>query len=54
MQNKALSPLKTRASRRWSPADDLVLNTVTAHMQRCAPGPGQLLVTNRLEHPVQQ
>jgi integrase len=54
MQNKVLSPLKTRASRRVVPADDLVLNAVTAHMQRWAPGPGQLLITNRLGRPVQR
>ena len=54
MQNKALSPLKTRASRRVIPVDDLVLNAVTAHMQRWAPGPGQVLITNRLGRPVQR
>ncbi len=54
MQNKVLSPLKTRASTRVVPADDLVLNAVTAHMQRWAPGPGQLLTTNRLGRPVQR
>jgi hypothetical protein len=40
MQNKVLSPLKTRASRRLIPVDDIVLNPVTAHMQRwtrCSP-----------------
>jgi integrase len=54
MQNKVLSPLKTRASRRVILADDLVLNEVTAHMQRWAPGPWQLLITNRLGRPVQR
>jgi integrase len=54
MQNRVLSPLKTRASRRVVPADDLVLNAVTAHMQRWAPGPGRLLITNRLGRPVQR
>ena len=54
MQNRVLSPLKTRASTRVVPADDLVLNAVTAHMQRWAPGPGQLLTTNRLGRPVQR
>ena len=54
MQNKVLSPLKTRASRRVIPLDDLVLNAVTAHMQRWAAGPGQLLITNRLGRPVQR
>ena len=54
MQNKVLSPLKTRASKRVIPIDDLMLNAVTAHMQRWAPGAGQLLVTNRLGRPVQR
>jgi integrase len=54
MQNKVLSPLKTRASKRVVPADDLVLNGVTSHMQRWAPGPGQLVITNRLGRPVQR
>jgi integrase len=54
MQNKVLSPLKTKASTRVVPADDLVVNAVTAHMQRWAPGPGQLLITNRLGRPVQR
>jgi integrase len=54
MQNKVLSPLMTRASRRVIPVDDLVLNAATAHMQRWAPGPGQLLITNRLGRPVQR
>jgi integrase len=54
MQNKILSPLKTRASRRVIPVDDLVLNAITAHMQRWLPGPGRLLITNRLGRPVQR
>jgi integrase len=54
MQNKVLSPLKTRASRRVVPVDDLVLNAVTAHMQRWAPGPWRLLITNRLGRPAQR
>jgi integrase len=54
MQNRALSPLKTRASRRVIPVDDLVLNAVTGHMRRWAPGPGQILITNRLGRPVQR
>jgi integrase len=54
MQNRVLSPLKTRASRRVVPADDLVLNAITAHMQRWAAGPGQLIITNRLGRPVQR
>jgi len=54
MQNRQLSPLKTKASARVIPVDDLVLNAITAHMQRWAPGPHQLLVTNRLGQPVQR
>jgi integrase len=54
MQNKVLSPLKTRASKRVIPVDDLVLNAVTTHMQRWAPGTGQILITNRLGRPVQR
>ena len=54
LQNQVLSPLKTTASRRVIPADDLVLNAVTAHMRRWAPGPGGLLVTNRCARPVQR
>lgn len=54
MQNKVLSPLKTRASRRVIPADDLVLDAITAHIQHWAPGPEQLLITNRLGGAVQR
>jgi integrase len=54
MQNRALSPLKTRASRRVVPVDDLVLNAASAHMRRWQPGPGGVLITNRLGRPVQR
>jgi len=54
MQNRALSALKTRASRRVVPVDDLVLNAVSAHMQRWRTGPGGVLITNRLGRPVQR
>ncbi len=54
MQNKVLSPLKTPASRRVVPADDLVLGAVSAHLQRREPGPGQLIVTTRIGGPVQR
>jgi len=53
-QHGVLSPLKTRASRRVVPVDDLVLNAVTAHIQRWAPGPWQLVVTNRCGRPVRR
>jgi integrase len=54
MQNRALSPLKTAASRHVVPADDTVLGAVTAHLQQWEPGPGGLVVTNRLARPVQR
>jgi integrase len=54
MQNRSLAPLKTRASKRVIPVDDLVLNAITGHMQRWAPGPYRLLITNRLGKPVQR
>jgi hypothetical protein len=54
MQNRALSPLKTRASRRVVPVDDFVLNAASAHMRRWQSGPGGVLITNRLGHPVQR
>jgi integrase len=50
----ALAPLKTRASRRVVPVDDVVLTAVTTHMQQWQPGPGGLLVTNRLGAPVRR
>lgn len=53
-QAPALAPLKTRASRRVVPVDDVVLQAVTGHMQRWQPGPGGLLVTNRLGAPVRR
>lgn len=50
----SLAPLKTRASRRVVPVDDVVLDALTLHMQRWQPGPGGLLVTNRLGGPVRR
>ncbi|MGW6471106.1 tyrosine-type recombinase/integrase [Streptomyces nigra] len=52
MQNGELSPLKTRASRRAVPLDDLVLNKVAAHLQRW-PSQG-LVITNRCGRPVRR
>lgn len=52
LQNRALSPLKTKASRRTVPLDDVILSEITAHMQRFAPGPDQLLITNRCRRSV--
>lgn len=48
MQNRQLSPLKTKASRRVIPADALVLEKVAAHMERWPPGADGVLITNRL------
>lgn len=50
----ALCPLKTRASRRVVPVDDVVLKAVSEHLRGCGPGPGGLLVTNRLGRPVRR
>jgi integrase len=54
MQNRSLSPLKTKASTRVVPVDDLVLTAVTEHMRRWQSGPSELLITNRLGKPVQR
>ncbi|WP_433227341.1 hypothetical protein [Microtetraspora malaysiensis] len=51
MQATQLVPLKTRASRRTVPADDMVLEQLTAHMRRYAPGINEVLVTNRSGRP---
>lgn len=48
-----LSPLKTRASRRVVPVDDVVLNAITNHMQ-LFPTQDGLLVTNRLGKPIRR
>lgn len=39
----AFAPLKTRASRRVVPVDDVVLTAITTHMQQWRPGAGGLL-----------
>ncbi|GLW96550.1 tyrosine-type recombinase/integrase [Microtetraspora sp. NBRC 16547] len=54
MQATKLVPLKTRASRRTVPADDSVLEQITAHMQHYAPGVNEVLVANRSGRPVQR
>jgi integrase len=46
--------LKTKASRRTLPADDFVLQAITAHMQRWQPARVQLIIINRLGGPVQR
>ena len=40
--------LKTQASTRTIPADEWVLNEISAHVQRYGTGPGEVIVTNRL------
>jgi integrase len=58
MQRGVLSPLKSKASRRVVPLDDVVLNAITRHMQHhppvTVPGVGRLLVTNRCRRPVRR
>jgi integrase len=40
--------LKTEASTRTIPADDWVLNEISAHVRRFGTGPGEVIVTNRI------
>jgi hypothetical protein len=54
MQNRQLSPRKTKASMRTVPVDDLVLSKIAAHVQGQRTSSGELLVTNRLGKPVQR
>ncbi|MBG0818205.1 site-specific integrase [Planomonospora sp. ID82291] len=54
VQGGELVELKTRASKRNLPADDLVLTEITAHMQKWDPGPHQLITTNRCGRAVQR
>lgn len=49
---RGLSPLKTRASRRVVPVDDVVLHAVSEHLRRWPTGPADLLVTNRSGRPI--
>ena len=49
-----LSPLKTKASRRVVPVDDVVLQAVAQHVERWPQGPGGLLITNRIGTPVRR
>jgi integrase len=49
-----LCALKTRASRRVVPLDDVVLGALASHRARWAPGPGGLLVTNSRGQPVRR
>jgi integrase len=50
----ALSPLKTRASRRVVPVDDGVLEALSTHLQSWPTGPSGLIVANRLGRPVRR
>ncbi|MBC7551610.1 MAG: site-specific integrase [Cellulomonas sp.] len=49
-----LVPLKTRASRRVVPVDDVVLDALAAHIRKWKPGPYGLLVTSRVGRPVRR
>jgi integrase len=49
-----LSPLKTRASRRIVPIDDVVLEIIAEHIRRWPTTESGLLVTNRLGGPVRR
>ncbi|MFI7044756.1 tyrosine-type recombinase/integrase [Streptosporangium sandarakinum] len=54
VQGGQLVELKTKASKRNLPADDLVLAEITAHMQKWETGPHELITTNRCGRPVQR
>ncbi|MFI6458724.1 tyrosine-type recombinase/integrase, partial [Streptosporangium amethystogenes] len=54
MQRGQLAPLKTKASKRTIPVDDVVLAEITAHMQRFEPGAGDVLIINRCRRPVKR
>jgi integrase len=47
-QRGQLAPLKAPASRRTLPADDWVLNGISAHLQRYGRGPNDVIVTNAI------
>jgi len=48
-QNGQLVELKTDASKRSIPADDMLLEAITNHMQEWPPGPHEVITTNRLK-----
>ncbi len=54
MQRGVLSPLKTKASRRMVPVDDVVLNKLAAHLAQWTPGPDGLVVRNRCRRAVRR
>lgn len=47
-QDGELAPLKTRASTRRLPADDILLQAITEHMRRYPAGPGGVITSNRV------
>jgi integrase len=53
-QKGRLVELKSKASKRSVPADDMLLAEITNHMQEWAPGPGGVIVTNRFKVTVQR
>ncbi|MEV4563825.1 site-specific integrase [Nonomuraea sp. NPDC049419] len=53
-QNGELVELKTRASRRTLPVDDLVLDQIQEHQARYSPGPEGVLITNRCRRVAQR
>lgn len=54
MQNGVLSPLKTKASRRSVPVDDLLTSKLRDHLKMCGVHTADLLVTNRCRRPVRR
>ncbi|WP_113704605.1 tyrosine-type recombinase/integrase [Nonomuraea lactucae] len=52
LQKGKLVELKTKASKRTLPVDDLILAEISAHMQQWKPGPHDLIITNRSSKPV--
>ena len=52
LQRGKLVELKTKASKRTLPADDLVLSEITTHMQQWEPGPDDLIITSSANKPV--
>jgi integrase len=50
VQNGALAPLKTAASRRTVPVGAWVMQEVTAHLQRYGPAPGGVIMANAAGH----
>jgi integrase len=53
-QKGKLAELKTKASKRTIPADDMLLAEITNHMQRWDPGPEGVIVSSRVKTIVQR